>query len=97
MFPTQIVPITANIGLLKRFESRRISVSDSYAKEITSQVAETFAPTAETVAAVKVWLAENGISEDRTWMARGNNWIRFNSTLREAELLLKTKYKVSPA
>jgi len=54
-----------------------------------------FAPAIETVDAVKSWLAAYGISEDRIAVSSGSNWIRFNSTVAEAESLLQTKYKES--
>jgi Pro-kumamolisin, activation domain len=54
-----------------------------------------FAPTRETIDAVKGWLASFGIGEDRISISKSSSWIRFNSTVGEAEELLQTKYKVS--
>ena len=53
-----------------------------------------FAPAIETIDAVKSWLTAYGISEDRIAVSGGSNWIRFNSSVAEAESLLQTKYKV---
>jgi tripeptidyl-peptidase-1 len=44
--------------------------------------------------AVKQWLANHGISEDRLMISKSSSWIRFNSTIGEAETLMQTKYKV---
>jgi tripeptidyl-peptidase I len=60
-----------------------------------SQVAEAFAPTVETINAVKEWLASFGIDEDRISIFKSSSWIRLNSTVGEVEKLLRTKYKVS--
>lgn len=40
------------------------------------------------------WLASNGISESRIEISKSLSWIRFNSTIGEAEMLIKTKYNV---
>jgi len=58
------------------------------------QIAEVFAPAAEAIDAVKKWLASYGIDETRISISKGSNWIRFNSTIGEAEALLQTKYRV---
>ncbi len=55
-------------------------------------VAETFAPSAESVAAVKGWLATSGIDLKRVKMSKSRNWVTFNATAIEAERLLKTEY-----
>jgi hypothetical protein len=52
-----------------------------------------FAPTIETIDAVKSWLAGYGISEDRIILSNSSNRIQFKSTVGEAESLLQTKYK----
>ena len=40
------------------------------------------------------WLSSNGISESRIEISKSLSWIRFNSTIGEAERLIKTKYNV---
>jgi tripeptidyl-peptidase I len=57
-----------------------------------SQVAKTFAPSKETVDAVRTWLSESGISGHR--LASGQGWIEVNATVEEAERLLGTEYYV---
>jgi tripeptidyl-peptidase I len=56
------------------------------------QVAETFAPSEETVTSVLEWLAESGVIGDRVKQSQGLNWIHADVTVAEAESLLKTKY-----
>lgn len=60
------------------------------------KVAETFAPSAESLRAVTKWLAEYGIKSDRVKQSQSLNWIHANVTVAEAESLLNTKYYVSP-
>lgn len=62
---------------------------------LTLEIAETFAPKKETVEAVRLWLAEHGVTEDRITISKSLSWIRFESTVGEAEDLLQTKYRVS--
>ncbi|KAF7888155.1 uncharacterized protein EAF02_002696 [Botrytis sinoallii] len=56
------------------------------------KVAETFAPSAESLRAVTQWLAEYGIKSDRVKQSQSLNWIHANVTVAEAESLLNTKY-----
>ncbi len=56
------------------------------------QVAETFAPSEESVSMVVGWLAEFGISIDRVRQSQSLNWIYANVTVAEAEEMLKTKF-----
>ncbi|KAG9246746.1 peptidase S8/S53 domain-containing protein [Calycina marina] len=58
------------------------------------KIAETFAPSTETVDAVKAWLTESGIDSKRLSLSKGKNWIKFDITVEEAENLLKTEYSV---
>ncbi|KAL1615957.1 hypothetical protein SLS56_011628 [Neofusicoccum ribis] len=58
------------------------------------QVAETFAPSSETVDTVKSWLASAGIATERVKTSQGLNWIEFDATVDEAESLLMTEYHV---
>lgn len=48
----------------------------------------------DTVSAVKEWLADSGISEDRIKLSKGKNWIKFDATVEEAESLLRTEYSI---
>lgn len=66
-------------------------------RKLTLKIAETFAPKKEPVDAVKLWLEEHGITEDRISISKSLSWVRFESTVGEAEKLLQTKYKVSAA
>lgn len=56
------------------------------------QIAETFAPTEETVNAVLHWLSEAGIAKERVKLSPAMNWVNANLTVTEAENLLQTKY-----
>lgn len=61
---------------------------------LMSQIAEVFAPSTETINKVSQWLAIHGIGPDRLLISKSSGWIRFNSTVRAAEVLLQTKYNV---
>jgi len=67
--------------------------SPNYGKHWSKQqIVETFAPTRETIDAVRGWLESEGISAERIRMSHARNWISFNATVREVERLLKTEY-----
>lgn len=69
--------------------------SASYGKHWSaSQVAKHFAPTDETIDAVRGWLTEEGIHPDRINLSVAKNWIEFNATAEEAEALLRAEYQV---
>ncbi|RAK75328.1 S53 family peptidase [Aspergillus fijiensis CBS 313.89] len=69
------------------------SVSPNYAKFWTPEkVAETFAPSNETVTAVRQWLIEAGVDSSRLSQTKNKAWIVFNATTAEAETLLHTQY-----
>lgn len=69
--------------------------SPNYGKHWSAkQIAETFAPSEETVSAVKAWLAESGFEDDRIRLSQGLNWLEFNATVPEAEKLLRTRYSI---
>jgi tripeptidyl-peptidase-1 len=57
-------------------------------------VVDTFSPPQSTIDAVVSWLLEVGVSEERITISGSRNWIKINSTIIEAETLLKTEYKV---
>ncbi|KAI9648207.1 hypothetical protein NHQ30_002839 [Ciborinia camelliae] len=56
------------------------------------QVAETFAPSADSVNAVIQWLEEYGIKSERVKQSQSLSWVHANVTVAEAESLLNTKY-----
>ncbi|APA09411.1 hypothetical protein sscle_05g041810 [Sclerotinia sclerotiorum 1980 UF-70] len=67
--------------------------SANYGKHWSAKkVAETFAPSAESVKAVFQWLEEYGIKSERVKQSQSLNWIHANVTVAEAESLLNTKY-----
>jgi tripeptidyl-peptidase-1 len=99
LHPAAIIPV--RIGLsqqnLHRAEEFINQVahpaSADYGKHWSKEkVAETFAPTPETVYAVKEWLSSSGIDLSRIKMSKSRNWMAFNTTVSEAEKLLQTKY-----
>jgi tripeptidyl-peptidase-1 len=57
-----------------------------------AQVAQTFAPSQDTVEAVQRWLVEAKIPAERHAVSSGRGWIHFNATVAEAERLLATEY-----
>lgn len=69
--------------------------SSNYGKHYSKEeVAEVFAPSNETVEAVKTWLKEAGIDEARISTSQGRNWLKFEASVAEVEELLRTKYSV---
>jgi len=69
--------------------------SPNYGKHWNAkQVAETFAPSDDSVRSVLQWLAESGITGDRVRQSQSLNWIHANVTVIEAEALLQTKYHI---
>lgn len=59
-----------------------------------AKVVETFAPSDETITAVKEWLVGAGISADRLRLTQSKGWIEVNATTAEVEDLLDTEYHV---
>lgn len=59
------------------------------------KVAETFAPSADSINEVVKWLEEYGIKSERVKHSQSLSWIHANVTVAEAESLLNTKYYVS--
>jgi tripeptidyl-peptidase-1 len=69
--------------------------SPSYGKHWSAtQVAEHFAPSQDTIDAVRAWLAEEGVHPDRIRLSFAKNWIEFNATATEAEALIQAEYQV---
>jgi tripeptidyl-peptidase I len=96
-----IIPLS--IGLTQRNLEKGhdflMDVSDpaspNYGKHWTQQqIAETFAPSTETVDEVTAWLLGSGIEKEQISTSEGSAWIRMNATIEQAESLLNTKYKV---
>lgn len=58
------------------------------------KVVETFAPTDETISAVKEWLTDFGIAPNRIRVSPSRGWIEVNATANEVEDLLDTEYHV---
>ena len=56
------------------------------------QVAETFAPSRNTVDTVREWLESSGIAPERISQSQSLGWLNFDATVEEAEDLLKTEY-----
>ncbi|KAB8304299.1 hypothetical protein EYC80_003711 [Monilinia laxa] len=56
------------------------------------KVAETFAPSADSIKEVVKWLEEYGIKSQRVKHSQSLSWIHANVTVAEAESLLNTKY-----
>ncbi len=59
-----------------------------------AKVAETFRPSKEAINAVYEWLASEGITASRIKLSKSYGWIEANTTVSEAENLLKTEYYV---
>lgn len=67
--------------------------SQNYGKHWTaSEVNKAFAPTAETVQAVRGWLIQSGIAEDRITVSDNKGWLAFDADIEEAEELFRTSY-----
>ena len=56
------------------------------------KVAETFAPSQESIDAVTAWLKNSGISPERIRKSQSMGWLTLDVTVAEAENLLKTEY-----
>ncbi|KAI0063506.1 subtilisin-like protein [Artomyces pyxidatus] len=69
--------------------------SESYGQHWTPEkVADFFAPSDNTVEAIKDWLMSSGFTADRVRVSPGKGWIEVNATVAEAEDLLNTEYHV---
>ncbi|KAH6712325.1 peptidase S8/S53 domain-containing protein [Leptodontidium sp. MPI-SDFR-AT-0119] len=94
-----IIPLS--IGLTQRNLERGYELlmdvshpeSSNYGKHWSMQkIKETFAPSVETITAVKQWLIESGIAHERIQSSKSLTWLKVNATVEEAESLLKTEY-----
>lgn len=67
--------------------------SPNFGKHWTAkQVAETFAPSQESVDAVTAWLRNSGIAPERIQKSQSMGWLTLDAKVTEAENLLKTKF-----
>lgn len=67
--------------------------SPKYGKHYTAEeVTDIFAPSKDTVNAVRAWLEAAGIQKERVVQSANKQWLAFNAEVEEAEDLLKTKY-----
>lgn len=67
--------------------------SPNYGNHWTAkQIAETFAPSKESISAVTDWLNAHGISGHRVKQSQSLNWIHADVSIAEAEKLLGTRY-----
>jgi tripeptidyl-peptidase-1 len=94
VLPMRIAMAQANMD---KIEDYLMSVSDPNSPQwgqhwTSKQVAETFAPSDETVDTLRAWLASAGISADRISRSGSLGWLTFDAKVHEAEALLKTEY-----
>ncbi|KAF8132082.1 peptidase S8/S53 domain-containing protein [Boletus edulis] len=69
--------------------------SPNYGKHWSAaKVASTFAPSRDSVDAVRDWLIESGIESHRITLSASGGWLELETTVREAEDLLHTSYNV---
>jgi len=69
--------------------------SPNYGKHWSpAKVAETFAPSPETIDAVRSWLLTHGFARERIAVTPTRLWIELNATVEEAENLLRAEYNV---
>ncbi|MCJ1227495.1 hypothetical protein MMC12_004151 [Toensbergia leucococca] len=69
--------------------------SEKYGQHWSAKkVAETFAPSQESVDSVINWLNSAGITPERISRSQSLGWLTFDATVEEAENLLKTEYHV---
>jgi len=67
--------------------------SPNYGKHWTaSEVNKAFAPTLETIQAVRDWLVGAGIDAKRMSLSDNKGWIGFDATIEEAEQLFRAQY-----
>ncbi|MCJ1352337.1 MAG: hypothetical protein MMC33_002321 [Icmadophila ericetorum] len=99
--PSMVLPMKIALAQanMDRLEEMLMEVSHPESEKFGQhwshkQIAETFAPTAETVQAVREWLESNGVAAERVTQTQSLGWLNFDATVEEAESLLKTEYKM---
>ncbi|KAJ6476116.1 subtilisin-like protein [Mycena sanguinolenta] len=97
----KVIPL--RVGLQQRnldqVEALLLSVSHpespTYGQHLSpEEIVNLFAPSHETIAAVKNWLLDSGLSHERLRLSPSRGWIAVNVTVEEAESLLNTEYHV---
>lgn len=69
--------------------------SPNYGKHWSAgKVAATFAPSRQSVDAVRNWLVESGVESHRIKLSVSGGWLELKATVQEAEDLLYTSYNV---
>ncbi|KAF7197078.1 Tripeptidyl-peptidase SED1 [Pseudocercospora fuligena] len=69
--------------------------SPNYGKHWSAEeVVSAYAPSDETIDAVKGWLASSGIEHERMELSKSRGWLKFMATVDEAERLFQAKYHV---
>ena len=58
------------------------------------RVVDFFAPAIASIEAVKTWLTDSGIGDERVRLTNSKSWLEANVSVAEAEELLKTEYHV---
>lgn len=96
ILPVRIALAQSN---LDKLEDYIMSVShpdsESYGQHWTSaEVAETFAPSQASVAAVRSWLYSHDVAPERITVSNSLGWLHLNMTIGEVESLLMTKYSL---
>ena len=75
--------------------SRSHHASPNYGKHYTAaEVTDIFAPSAESVEAVRSWLVAAGIPAGKISQSVNKQWLQFDAKTDEVEELLKTEYHV---
>ncbi|KAF8576121.1 subtilisin-like protein [Ramaria rubella] len=69
--------------------------SPNYGKHWTAdQVADTFAPSTDTIETVRTWLNSAGFDSDRIKLSTSRGWLELNASVAEVERLLDAEYHV---
>ena len=69
--------------------------SPNYGKHWPAEkIAETFAPSKDTIDAVRGWLHSAGFAAERLKLSASRGWIEINATVTEVERLLDADYHV---
>lgn len=94
LHPVRIGMLQSNMD---RAEELLMEVSDhespKYGQHYSSEeVAEIFAPSQESVDAIRTWLHESGIIASRVSQSFNKQWLQFDASTEELSALLKTKY-----
>lgn len=94
VLPFKIALAQSNLHLL---DDLLMSVSSPDSEQYgqhwsADKVANTFAPSADSVDAVRSWLWAHNIAPARINHSRSQGWLNFYLTVKEAERLMKTKY-----